>query len=166
MGILLCRSEVVFLWGFGRWVTLEQVCGTASGMSMPFPAVGDSVCGCDESASTSAGESIVEPESESLPSVSSVLHSLSLGKGMDRLLQMITCGFPWRRLRAASLYVMGSLGRSEYEAVLVWLSGESGLSTSNSSPLVLGVVGAEQELSGIRVSINSLALGRGTTVDM
>ena len=62
--------------------------------------------------------------------------------------------------------MIGSLGRSEYEAVLVWLSGESGLSISNSSLFVLGVVSAEQDLSGIRVSTNSLALGRGTRVDM
>ena len=42
--------------------------------------------------------------------MSSVLHSLSLGKGMDRLLQMVTCGLPCRRVRATSLYVIGILG--------------------------------------------------------
>ena len=45
--------------------------------------------------------------------------------------------------------MIGTLGQSEYEAVLVWLSGESGLSTSNSSLVVLGVVGAEQVSTGI-----------------
>ena len=97
--------------------------------------------------------------------MSSVLHSLSLGKGMDRLLQMVTCGLPCRRVRAASLYVIGILGQSEYEAVLVWLSGESGLSTSNSSLVILGVVGAEQVSTGIRVSTLAQTLGRGTRVD-
>ena len=81
--------------------------------------------------------------------MSSVLHSLLLGKGMDRLLQMVTCGLPCRQVRAASLYVIGTLGQNEYEAVLVWLSGESGLSTSNSSLVVLGVVSAEQVSTGI-----------------
>ena len=33
---------------------------------------------------------------DELPLMSSVLHSLSLGKGMDRLLQMVTCGLPCR----------------------------------------------------------------------
>ena len=78
---------------------------------MPVPAVGDSLCMLDESASTSAGE----PSGSSIPSVvlplvSSVLHSLLLGKGMDRLLHMITCGLPSNWVRAASLYVIGSLG--------------------------------------------------------
>ena len=68
---------------------------------------------------------------------------------MDRLLQMITCILPCSQLRDASLYVIGSLGQSEYEALLVWLSGESGLSTSNSSLGVLGVVSAEQVSAGI-----------------
>ena len=53
---------------------------------------------------------------------SDVLHSLSLGKGMDRLLQILTCGFPLRWLKAVSLWVIGSLGCSEYHAVLAWLS--------------------------------------------
>ena len=39
---------------------------------------------------------------EVLPSVSSVLHSLSLGKGMDRLLHVMTYGLPCNPLRAAS----------------------------------------------------------------
>ena len=51
---------------------------------------------------------------------------------MDRLLQVITCCLPCSWLRAASLYVIGSLGGSKYEAVLVRLSGELGLSASNS----------------------------------
>ena len=127
--------------------TWRVVLGTACsvGVSMPVPAVRDSLCRCDESAMPSAGkpsESLVSPH-EVLPLVSSVLHSLSLGKGMDRLLQVITCSLPCSQLMAASLYVIGSLGQSEYEAVLVWLSRESRLSTSNSSLVVLGVVSAE-----------------------
>ena len=61
--------------------------------------------------------------------------------------------------------MIGSLGQSEYEAVLVWLSGESGLSTSNSSHGVLGVVGAEQVSAGIGVSLLAKTLARGTKVD-
>ena len=167
MGILLCLVEGVFLRVRGKLETWNLVLWTACavGVSMPVPAVGDSICGCDESATTSsAGEpsdSLLSSADE-LPLMSSVLHSLSLGKGMDRLLQMVTCGLPCRRVRAASLYVIGILGRSEYEAVLVWLSGESGLSTSNSSLVVLGVVGAEQVSTGIRVSTLAQTLGRGT----
>ena len=68
-------------------------CGV--GMSMPVPAVSDSICCCDESASTSAGESSGSSvPSVVLPSVSSVLHSLLLKKGMDRLLHVIACGLP------------------------------------------------------------------------
>ena len=62
---------------------------------MPVPAVGDSICRHDESATTySTGEPSESLESSAglLPLVSSVLHSLSLGKGMNRLLQMVTCG--------------------------------------------------------------------------
>ena len=88
-------------------MTLVVVGGTSCGvgMSMPVPAVGDSICRHDESASTSAGEPSVSsvPLVEVLPSVSSVLHALSLGKGMDRLLHVITCGLPCKQLRAASL---------------------------------------------------------------
>ena len=103
-----------------------HLCGCV-GMSVPVPAVGDSICRQNESASTSAGE----PSESSmlygdwLPSVSSVLHSLLLGKGMDRLLQILTCGIPCNWLRAALLYVIGSLGQSEYEAVLVLAGLES-----------------------------------------
>ena len=62
--------------------------------------------------------------------------------------------------------MIGNLGQSEYKAVLVWLSRESGLSTSNSLLLVLGVVGAEQVSAGIQVSTLAQTLGRGTKVDM
>ena len=78
-------------------------------MSVPLPAVGDSICMCDESALTSAGS---EPSVSSVPSVSpsvdlfptmdvssDVLHSLLLGKGMDRLLQILTCGLPCRQFK-------------------------------------------------------------------
>ena len=81
--------------------------------------------------------------------VSSVLHSLLLEKGMDRLLHVRTCGLPCNWLRAASFYVMGSLGQSEYEAVLVRLSGEYRLSAPNSSLGVTGGVSAGQGSSGI-----------------
>ena len=107
MGILLCLCEGVFLMDIGMLWTWRVVLGTtfSVGMSVPVPAVGDSLCRHDESATNSAGEpteSLVSPD-EVLPLVSSVLHSLSLGKGMDRLLQVITCGLPCNRLRAASL---------------------------------------------------------------
>ena len=62
--------------------------------------------------------------------------------------------------------MIGTLGQSDYKTVLVWLSGESGLSTSNSSLVVLGVVGAEQGSAGIQVSTLAQTLGRGTKVDM
>ena len=87
--------------------TWRVVLGTACdvGMSMPVPAVSDSICRHDESAMTSStgepSESLVS--SIVLPLVSSVLHLLSLGKGKDRLLQMVTCGLPCSQLRAASL---------------------------------------------------------------
>ena len=107
MGILLCLCEGIFLRVVGIWWTCELVIGTACGvgMSMPVLAVSDSVCVCDESAMTSAGQpSVVLVSSyEVLPSVSSVLHSLSLGKGMDRLLHMITCSLPCNQVKAASL---------------------------------------------------------------
>ena len=107
MGILLYLIEGIFLMVLGRWMTFGLVRGTACvvGMSVPVPAVGDSLCRHDESASTSAGEPSVlsVPSVEVLPSVSSVLHSLLLGKGMDRLLHVITCGLPCNQLRAASL---------------------------------------------------------------
>ena len=125
MGILLCLCEGIFLMVLGTCGTWRSVGWTTCvlGMSMPVPAVGDSLCLHDESAMTSEGEPSVLLVSSDvmLPSVSSVLHSLFLGKGMDRLLQVITCGLPCSQLRAA-LYVIGSLGQSEYEAVLVWLS--------------------------------------------
>ena len=107
MGILLCLCEGIFLRGVGILWTWRVVLGTACSvvMSVPVPAVSDSLCRHDESAMTSAGEpsvSLVSPD-EVLPSVLSVLHSLLLGKGMDRLLQVITCGLPCSWLRAASL---------------------------------------------------------------
>ena len=114
MGILLCLCEGVFLMGVGILWTWRVVLGTACsvGMSVSVPAVGDSLCRHDESAMTSAGEpsvSLVSPD-EKLPSVSSVLHPLLLGNGMDRLLQVITYDLPCSQLKAASLYMLGSLG--------------------------------------------------------
>ena len=98
MGILLCLCEGIFLMDVGMSWTWRVVLGTACsvGMSIPVPAVGDFLCRCDESSTTSTGEPSVSLVSldEVLPSVLSVLHSLSLGKGMDRLLQVITCGLP------------------------------------------------------------------------
>ena len=73
MGILLCLCEGIFLMVVGMLWTCELVGGTACvvGMSMPVPAVGDSLCGCDESAATSAEEPSVVPVSsdEVSPSV-------------------------------------------------------------------------------------------------
>ena len=46
---------------------------------------------------------------------------------MDRKLHVLTCGLPCSLLRAALLYVMGSLGCSEQDALLAWLSGEPGM---------------------------------------
>ena len=72
-------------------------------MSMPLSAVGDLICFHDESAMTSVGS---ESSVDWLPSVDmsfDVLHSLSLGKGMDRLLHILTCGLPHRQLRPVSL---------------------------------------------------------------
>ena len=75
-------------------------------MSVPLPAVSDSICRCDESALTSARSdepsvSSVSPSVDLLPSVLSVvLHSLLLGKHMDRLLQILTHGLPCRELKA------------------------------------------------------------------
>ena len=107
MGILLSLCEGIFLRGVGILWTWRVVLGTACsvGLSMPVPAVSDSLCRHDESATTSAGEPSVSlvPPDEVLLSVLSVLHSLLLGKGMDRLLQVITCGLPCSWLRAASL---------------------------------------------------------------
>ena len=61
---------------------------------------------------------------------------------------------------------MGSLGCSEYEAVLVWLSGELGLSAFNSSFGSAGGVNAEQGAEGVRVfSGCTLALGSGFMED-
>ena len=108
MGILLCLCESIFLIDIGMLWTWRVVLGTACrvGVSMPVPAVGDSLCRHDESAMTSStgepSESLVSP-GEVLALLSSVLHSLLLGKGMDRLLQMVTCGLPCSQLRAASL---------------------------------------------------------------
>ena len=68
---------------------------------------------------------------------------------MDRLLQILTCGLPCNQLRPALLYGIGSLGQSEYEVVLVWLSKEPGLSASNSSSDMAGGVGARQGAAGI-----------------
>ena len=58
MGILLCLCEGIFLKVVGILWTWRLVDGTACsvGMSVPVPAVGDSICWCDESAATSAGE--------------------------------------------------------------------------------------------------------------
>ena len=62
--------------------------------------------------------------------------------------------------------MIGSLGQSEYEAVLVWLSGELGLSASNSSLGTTGGVGAGQGSLGIRVSCCfALTFCSGTRVD-
>ena len=107
MGILLCLCEGIFLKVVGTLWTWRLVGGTACsvGMSVPVPAVGDSLCRCVESSTTSEGEPSISlvASDEMLPLVSSVLHSLSLGKGKDRLLQIITCGLPCSQLRAASL---------------------------------------------------------------
>ena len=108
IGILLSLFEGIFLMVVGMLETWRLVLWTACavGMSMPVPAVGDSICRHDESATTSsAGDpsESLESSAEELPLVSSVLHSLLLGKGMDRLLQMVTCGLPCRQVRAASL---------------------------------------------------------------
>ena len=65
---------------------------------MPLSAVGDSIWLFDESVTTSAGSSM-SSSVDRLPSVdmsSDVLHSLLLGKGMDRLMHIITCGLPCR----------------------------------------------------------------------
>ena len=114
MGILLCLCEGIFLMVLGIFWPWRLVGWTACvvGVSVPVPDVSDSLCRHDESAMTSAGEPSVSLVSsdEMLPLVSSVLHSLLLGKGMDRMLQMITCGLTCSQLRAASLYVIGSLG--------------------------------------------------------
>ena len=107
MGILLCLCEGIFLMVVGIFGTWRMVSWTACvvGMSAPVSAVGDSLFRHHESATTSAGEPSVTPVSsdEMLSSVLSVLHSLTLGKGMGRLLQMRTCGLPCSWLRAASL---------------------------------------------------------------
>ena len=101
IGILLCLFEGIFLMVVGMLGTWRLVLWTACavGVSMPVPAVSDSICRHDESAMTSStGEpsESLESSAEVLPLVSSVLHSLLLGKGMDRLLQMVTCGLPCR----------------------------------------------------------------------
>ena len=107
MGNFICLCEGIFLTVVGisvTWVVVNQTsCGV--GMSVPDPPVGDSICRYDESALTSAGEPSLSSVSsvELLPLVSSVLHSLLLGKGMDRLLHVITCGLPCNWLRATSL---------------------------------------------------------------
>ena len=101
MGILLCLVEAIFLMVRGMLETWKLVLWTACavGMSVPVPAVSDSICRHDESATTSStgepSDSLLS-SAEELPLVSSVLHSLLLGKGMDRLLQMVTCGLPCR----------------------------------------------------------------------
>ena len=85
------------------WMTGLWSCGHLLDVSMP-PVVSDSLCRHEESAMTSAGS---EPSDTSVssadrsPSVSSsaALHSLLLGKGMDRLLQILTCGLPVRQVR-------------------------------------------------------------------
>ena len=83
-------------------------CGhIVDGVSVPS-AVSDSLCRHGESAMISAGSQPSDTSASSVdwvPSVlsSTVLHSLSLGKGMDRLLQILTCGLPLRQLKAVSL---------------------------------------------------------------
>ena len=85
---------------------------------------------------------------------------------MDRLLQILTCCLPCNQLRAALLYVIGSIGQSEYVAVLVWLSGELGLCASNSSLGTAGRAGAKQGSTDIQVSFGfALALGSGIRED-
>ena len=77
MGILLCLCEGIFLKVIGILWTWRLVGGTACsvGMSVPVPAVSDSLCVHNESAMTSAGEPSVslEASDETLPLVSFVL---------------------------------------------------------------------------------------------
>ena len=56
MGILLCLVEGIFLRVRGKLETLKLVLWTACavGVSMPVPAVSDSICRRDESATTSS----------------------------------------------------------------------------------------------------------------
>ena len=56
MGILLCLCEGIFLMVIGMLGTWRVVLGTACsvGMSVPVPAVSDSLCRSDESATTSS----------------------------------------------------------------------------------------------------------------
>ena len=107
MGNLIYLCEGIFLVLLAISVIWDVVGQTSwgVGMSVPTHAFGNSTCRHDESASTSTGEPSVlsVPLVEVLPSVSSVLHSLLLGKGMDRLLHVITCGLPCNWLRAASV---------------------------------------------------------------
>ena len=74
MGNFICLCEGIFLTVFGISVTLVVVNWTSCGvgMSMPVPVVSDSLCMCDESVSTSAGEPSVSSVSsvELLPLVS------------------------------------------------------------------------------------------------
>ena len=65
MGNFICHCEGVFHAGSGICLTLLLVDWTSwgVGMSGPVPAVGDSICWHDESASTSAGEPSVSSES-------------------------------------------------------------------------------------------------------
>ena len=71
------------------------------------PAAGDSFCVDEESASASAESSSSEPSDVSSLSL------LVMGRGIERLLQIVACGLPCNLLRVASLYIMGSLGHSE-----------------------------------------------------
>ena len=71
------------------------------GTSVLLAAVGDSIWLFDKSATTSAGSS-VSSSVDRLPSEDSsseVVHSLFLG----RVLHILTCGFPYRQLKAVTL---------------------------------------------------------------
>ena len=62
----------------------------------PIPAVGDSLCGHDESAMSSAGEPLVSSvPSVVLPSVSSVLHCTVTWEGYG---QVVACDHLWSPL--------------------------------------------------------------------
>ena len=65
MGNFVCSCEGIFLAGSGICLTLFLVGWTSwrVGMSMPVPAVSDSICWHDESALTSAGEPSVSSKS-------------------------------------------------------------------------------------------------------
>ena len=89
----------------GLLVTPSLIIGM--GLSLGL-LVGDSSCVCGESASTASGASASDHISSS---------SLESGSGMGRRLKVLTWGLPCRWLKVVSLYVMGNLGFSLYEAV-------------------------------------------------